>query len=295
MRVFYSSERSRLVSLPEFASNGNWDELYARGHREKAFSSAGSATNEKSLTLTPNFQNSSQTYYRIAKEIEQGNAEAGLNPFVWSEIFVYNRGNPPPPPSACTQPDLQPAPEDDDITVFSDLSGSLSDSAGNTYIKTARVWCSGFFDGSGQLLPGNVSGNDSNLGEIRQLLITLPPITWGVTETNNVNVNTAFNCSLFRRGESNAIATFNVPSLAAGDTFNGPPFTDRGTRIVFLFPSQGLDACFVKTFDHVQGNLDVKEREYEVRVDTGSAVAECSESNNRKTYNNTGSATFISP
>ena len=63
-----------------------------------------------------------------------------------------------------------------------------------------------------------------------------------------------------------------------------PAFTNRGTRTVFLFPSQGLDAYFVKTFVPGQGALDVRERNFEVKVDTGNAVAECAEPNNRKTY-----------
>ena len=298
MHFYYSTDRSRLVPLPDIASaeNPDWEALRAVPSTHTRFVST-STNNERSRTLDTNFRPSVPVYYyRFAKEIEAPNQNEA-SPMVWSDIFVFNNNNPPPTQtSGCTQPDLEPAPEDnDEIMIFSDLSGSISDSAGNTYIKTARVWCNGFFDGSGQLLPGNVSGNDSNLGEIRQLTFTLPPIIWGITETNNVGVNTAFNFGLFRRGESNAIATFNVSSLAAGDTINGPNFTDRGTRTVFLFPSQGLDACFVKTFDHVQGNLDVREKEYVVKVDTGSAIAECSESNNQKTYNNTGSTTFISP
>jgi hypothetical protein len=297
MHVFWDTDPQKLESLPELASSGNFDQLLNRVTRSSRVwnASAGNPINERSISLFTQFHPGNLYGLRFAKEIEQDDA---INPFVWSEIFLFSNAGSNPTISStnpgCTQAELEPAPRnDDEILVFSDLDSSFADSAGNTFKKTARQWCNGFFDSSGQLLFGTVSNDPSPIvGEIRQLTITLPPITWGVRETNNVNVNTPFTVSLFRFGESNAIDTFSVSSINAGDTVTRQ-FTNRGTRTVFLFPTQGLDKCWVKTFVPNQGALDVRERDFEVKVDTGSAVAECSETNNRRTYSNTGSTTFI--
>jgi len=295
MRVFYSRNENDLKSLPSLATS-NMQTLLAKPNVLATVAVNTPVINDRpcNATIPSSTASSGQiVYYRWAKII---NHPTDVDPVVWSTILQVTKPT-PPLANVCTTPNLKPAPANsNDITVFKTIGGSWSDAASHTYIQISGVWCKDFFNSSGQVVSGTSAGSDASIGPMRQMTISLPPITWGVVETNNRAVNTAFSNSLFRSGESAAIATFNVPNMAAGATVNAPPFTNRGTRTVYLFTQQN-NACAVKTFDASQGNLNVEEKNYIVKVDTGNTVTECVETStdNSKTYSNAGGTQVVFP
>lgn len=297
MRVFYSKVENDLKGLPSLATS-NMTSLLAKPNIIASISTSTPVVNDRACSGTiPNTAAASGevVYYRWAKIINHPN---DVDPVVWSSILQVTRPAAVPVlPVGCTTPNLKPAPANsNDITVFKTIGGSWSDAAGHTYIQISGVWCKDFFNSSGQVVSGTAAGNDASIGPMRQMTITLPPINWGVVETNNRAVTTNFSNSLFRSGESAAIATFNVPTMAAGATVNAPPFINRGTRTVYLFTQQN-NACAVKTFDATQGNLNVEEKNYIVKVDTGNTITECSETStdNSKTYSSGGGTQVVFP
>lgn len=297
MRVFYSKNENDLKGLPTLATN-DLKALFGKPNVIASVAKNKPVANDRacSATIPSSAATSGQVvFYRWAKVI---NHPTALDPVVWSSILQVTKPTPVVVvPTGCTTPNLKPAPTNsNDITVFKTIGGSWSDAAGHTYIQISGVWCKDFFNSSGQVVSGTAAGNDASIGPMRQMTITLPPINWGVVETNNRAVTNNFSNSLFRSGESTAIATFNVPNMAAGATVNAPPFTNRGTRTVYLFTQQN-NACAVKTFDAIQGNLNVDEKNYVVKVDTGNTVTECSETttDNSKTYSSGGGTQVVFP
>ncbi len=295
MRVFYSKNESDLKSLPSLATS-SLKTLFGKPNVIATIANNKPIVNDRACkaTIPTSAASSGQVvYYRWAKVI---NHPTDLDPVVWSSILQVTKPT-TITVSACTIPNLKPAPANsNDITVFKTIGGSWSDAAGHTYIQISGVWCKDFFNSSGQVVSGTSVGTDASIGPMRQMTITLPPITWGVVESNNRAVNTNFSNSLFRAGESTAIANFNVPNMAAGATVNAPPFTNRGTRTVFLFTQQN-NSCAVKTFDATQGLLNIEEKNYVVKVDTGNTVTECSETStdNSRTYSNSGGTQVVFP
>ncbi len=295
MRVFYSKSEKDLMGLPSLATK-DMKMLFQKPNVLAAVSKKKPVANDRACkaTIPSTVASSGQViFYRWAKII---NHPTDVDPVVWSSILQVTKPS-VSSPTSCEKPDLKPAPENNnDITIFKTIGGTWGDAGGNTYIQVSGVWCRDFFDSSGLIVSGTDAGTDPSIGPMRQKTITLPPITWGVVEKNNKAVSTAFNNSLFRSGESTAIANFNVPNMAAGATVNAPPFTNRGTRTVFLFTQQN-NSCAVKTFDATQGNLNVEEKNYIVKVDTGNTVTECNDSStdNSKTYSNGGGTQVIFP
>lgn len=295
IRVFYSKNEKDLKTLPSLASS-DMKMLYAKPNIIATLTKSKPVANDiPCRAVIPSSAGTSGEviYYRWAKII---NHPTDVDPVVWSTILQVTKPT-PVIGSVCTTPNLKPAPENSsEITVFKTIGGSWGDAAGNTYIRVSGVWCKDFFDASGQVVSGTAVGSDPSIGPMLEKTITLPPITWGVAEKNNRAVTNAFSNSLFRSGESTAVATFNVPNMAAGATVNAPPFTNRGTRKVYLFTQQN-NSCAVKTFDAVQGNLTVDEKDYIVKVDTGTVITECNDTatDNSKTYSNGGGTQVVFP
>ena len=290
MYVFYSTKQSDLTSLPSLAKS-NLKELFKKPNIQATLTATSNA-NEKKVNVTfPNnkFTVGQKVFYRYAKLIDH---PTDTDPVVWSSVLEFTTPQMNIQitlPIACTKPDLKPAPENaNDILVFKITGGSWGDAAGHTYQQVSGEWCKSFFDGSG-LIIAPVTGTDPSIGPMRQKTITLPPINWGVKETNNRAITTAFTNQLTRSGTSGVLATFNVTSMTANSTLMAPPFTNRGTRTVFLFEQQNK-ACAVRTFDAAQGHLNVEEGNYTVKVDSGNTVSECTETttDNQKTYSNGG-------
>ncbi len=297
MYVFYSTNRNDLTSLPTLASS-NPNNVMSKPKVQATLSNAAVA-NEKKVLATFNsnlYPVGTKVYYRYGKLINHPN---DVDPMTWSTIMEFTMPTVLQTisvPTACINPDLKPAPaNNNDITLFKIVGGNWSDAAGHTYEQVSGEWCKSFFDGSG-LIIDPASGNDPSIGPMRSKVITLPPINWGVRETNNRAVTIAFTNQLLRSGESSPVATFNVTSMTAGSTQMAPPFTARGTRTVFLFEQQN-NACAVKTFDATQGHLNVVENNYTVKVDSGNNVTECTDtsSDNQRTYSNGGGTAVVFP
>ena len=295
MYVFYSTTQSDLSSLPNLASS----QLAAvlKKPNFKATITSTSNQNEKKVSVTfPNnkFIAGQRVYYRYGKLIDH---PTDMDPMTWSPILnfitpqhIVNL------PSACINPDLKPAPENmNEIILFKIIGGSWADAAGHTYQQISGEWCKSFFNTSGVIIEP-ITGNDPSIGPMRQKTISLPPINWGVGETNNRPINNSFTNQLTRSGENTILATFNISSMTANSTQMGPPFTNRGTRTVYLFEQQNK-ACAVRTFDAVHGNLNITENNYIVKVDSGNTITECTDSSNDniKTYSHGGGNTVVFP
>lgn len=209
------------------------------------------------------------------------------------------------------QKDLVPFPTNDHaIVLFKKISNgtmdqpSGSNQTGNAYQKVADTFCSGFFNGSGQITGGTVVGTDLQGGQVRELTITLPSFNWGVLFNSSVTLS-ASNISCTLKQSSTLKQSLNGVTVTKATQFASnaktATYTGRGQRTVYMLTGESNTACWVRTVN-ANGTVPpgaTDEANYTVKVNTGTPpFSECNSannagSNNSKTYSYLGSISRV--
>lgn len=155
------------------------------------------------------------------------------------------------------------APRANMLNIFRRLSNFAPvNRNGLTMVRVEDQWCSG--------MPLNTNGAK---------VISIPNLTWGVSNVGTADINTAFAAQLI--SGSGVLATETVPGLNPGETRD---FTfQRRTSTVRVRRFSDLQGCFASPND---SGFFFEDPPFTVRVNTNGALTEATanQSNNSRNY-----------
>lgn len=166
------------------------------------------------------------------------------------------------------RPDLEPATFTNNLYEVG--TATTLDANGDIFTALDPFNNSAFCQGVPQ---GSTARN--NMPTSNRQTITVPDITWGVTNDSNVDINTSFTIKLFQRGRE--LASQRINSLEARETVS---FTYRRPQSTTCVARVGVGGGCYHCGQQREGWND--NDGFIVEVDTGSTVTESSESNNRR-------------